>query len=47
MRKSKADQLEDEIRGLKDRRQYADRRERDEIDDEIARNEEVLCGMHC
>lgn len=45
--KAKADHLEDEIRDLKDRRQYAEKRERAEIDEEIEKNEAILCGMHC
>lgn len=47
MLRDKADHLEDEIRELRDRRQYADKRERDEIDGEIAKTEEILCRMHC
>lgn len=44
---SKADELEEEIRYLNDTRRYADRRERDEIDEKIAKMEAILCQMHC
>jgi cell division protein FtsB len=47
MLKRKADHLEEEIRELKDRRQYAEKRERAEIDEEIEKTEAILCGMHC
>jgi predicted phage gp36 major capsid-like protein len=47
MLRRKADALEEDNRDLRARLAYADKRERDEIDERIAKNEEILCGMHC
>ena len=45
--RQKADMLEEDIRDLREQRRYADERDRDDIDDQIARNEQLLSEMCC